>query len=127
MVPEELKYTEEHEWALVYADGTVRIGLTDYAQRQLGEVALVELPNVGDTFAEGETLGHVESTKAVSEIYAPLGGSITAVNDELGESPETVNDDCYGAGWIAEIKPTDTGAVDKLLDAKKYENLIDQD
>ncbi|RJQ81522.1 glycine cleavage system protein GcvH [Pseudonocardiaceae bacterium YIM PH 21723] len=123
MVPEELKYTEEHEWIAQAGEGTVRIGITHYAQEQLGDVVFVQLPDVGDSYASGATLGEVESTKSVSDIYAPLPGEIVARNEALVDTPELINSDPYGDGWLVEIKLEDASAVNGLLDAAKYREL----
>ncbi|MDA8342971.1 MAG: glycine cleavage system protein GcvH [Actinomycetota bacterium] len=121
-VPEELRYSTDHEWVRSDVD-RVRIGITDYAQDALGDVVFVSLPDVGAVVEAGGVLGEVESTKSVSEIYAPVGGEVVAVNGTLGDAPERVNDDPYGAGWYCEIVPADPGAVDGLLDAPAYRAL----
>ena len=126
MVPEGLQYTAEHEWIASSGDeGMVRVGITDFAQEQLGDVVFVQLPTVGDTVASGDSIAEVESTKSVSEIYAPLAGQITAVNDDLSDSPEQVNSDPYGSGWMFELRLTDEGARSELLDAEAYQSVID--
>jgi glycine cleavage system H protein len=123
-VPEELRYSTDHEWAR--ADGDrVRVGITDYAQDALGDVVFVELPTPGATVEAGGMLGEVESTKSVSEIYAPVAGEVVAVNGALADAPETLNSDPYGEGWICEIVPTDPAALDALLDSGGYRQLID--
>jgi len=122
-VPEELRYTGDHEWAAL-VDGRVRVGITDYAQDALGDVVFVDLPAVGEVLEAGGTLGEVESTKSVSEIYAPVGGEVVAVNTALTDAPELLNSDPYGAGWISEIAPSDPAALDDLLDAARYRALI---
>ncbi|MGH3867037.1 MAG: glycine cleavage system protein GcvH [Pseudonocardiaceae bacterium] len=124
MVPEGLRYSPEHEWVVTTAQGTVRLGITDYAQEQLGDIVHVELPGVGDSVALGDPLGEVESTKSVSEVFAPVAGEVVARNDALEDSPELVNYDPYGAGWMIEIKPADTSAMDSLLGAEDYRVLI---
>ena len=124
MVPEELRYSPEHEWVLSSAQGTVRVGITDYAQKQLGDIVHVELLGVGDVVALGDSLGEVESTKSVSEVFAPVAGEVVARNDALEDSPELVNVDPYGEGWLIEIKPADTSAMDSLLGAADYRVLI---
>lgn len=126
MTPEDLKYTEEHEW-LSGTAGTVRVGITDYAQQQLGDVVFVELPEVGRSVGAGDPIGEVESTKSVSEIFAPVAGEITAVNTALDEHPELINSDPYGEGWIIEVAVADAGAVAALLDAKAYQGLTEKD
>ncbi len=127
MVPEELRYTSQHEWVLAGAEGTVRIGITDYAQRQLGDVVYVELPTVGDSVAPGEPVGEVESTKSVSEIFAPVAGEVIACNEALQDNPELVNSDPYGVGWMIEVKLADRSATDSLMDADDYRILIEED
>jgi glycine cleavage system H protein len=117
--PAGLRYTAEHEW--VRADGEVlRVGITSFAQEALGDVVYVSLPTVGDTVAAGDTCGEVESTKSVSDLYAPVSGEVTAVNGALDATPELVNSDPYGEGWMYEIRPADAGAADALLDADAY-------
>jgi glycine cleavage system H protein len=121
-VPDNLKYTAEHEW--VRTDGsTVRVGITDYAQEALGDVVYVSLPEVGATVAKGAAVGEVESTKSVSDIYAPLSGTVTARNDKLDETPELINSDPYGEGWILEIELSDQTETEDLLDAGAYGTL----
>jgi glycine cleavage system H protein len=123
-VPAELRYSSDHEW--VRADGAeVRVGITDYAQEALGDVVFVQLPEVGSTVQAGGELGEVESTKSVSEIYAPVAGEVTEVNLALEDSPELVNSDPYGEGWMVVIAPSDPAAVDALLDAEAYRGLIE--
>lgn len=123
-VPAELRYSSDHEW--VRADGaTVRVGITDYAQEALGDVVFVQLPEVGSTVEAGGELGEVESTKSVSEIYAPVAGEVTEVNLALEDAPELVNGDPYGEGWMVEIAPSDPAALDALLDAEAYRGLIE--
>jgi glycine cleavage system H protein len=123
VTPEELKYTEEHEWVARKEGNTIRVGITEYAQDQLGEVVYVQLPEVGNQVEAGAPAGEVESTKSVSEIYAPVGGEVTAVNEALDEQPELINSDPYGEGWIFEITIEDPDAVDGLLDAEAYQAL----
>ncbi|MDP0501336.1 MAG: glycine cleavage system protein GcvH [Verrucomicrobiota bacterium JB022] len=119
-IPAELKYTKEHEWLQLLDDGTARIGITDYAQQSLGDVTFVELPNVGDTFAKGETFGVVESVKAASDLYMPIAGEIVAVNEDLADAPERLNDTPYEDGWIIQVKLEDPNEVEDLLDAGAY-------
>ncbi|MEJ2858109.1 MULTISPECIES: glycine cleavage system protein GcvH [unclassified Saccharothrix] len=126
VIPEELKYTEEHEWVLRTGEDTVRVGITDYAQEQLGEVVFVQLPELGEQVGAGQTLGEVESTKSVSDIYAPLAGEVVARNDSLDQQPDLVNSDPYGEGWIVELRLTDPAAVDDLLDAAAYQEIAEQ-
>ena len=119
--PQDLRYTAEHEWVRSADDGTVRIGITSFAQDSLGDVVYVSLPTVGDTVAAGDACGEVESTKSVSDLYAPLAGEVTAVNASLDATPELVNTDPYGEGWMYELRPTDAAAVDALLDPAAYQ------
>jgi len=123
VVPEDLRYTPDHEWARV-VDGKVRVGITDYAQDALGDVVFVSLPELGSKVSEGAVLGEVESTKSVSEIYAPVAGEVVAVNTTLADAPEKLNSDPYGEGWLCEISPDDAAATGHLLDAKEYGELI---
>ena len=122
-MPDDLRYSSDHEW--VRAEGaTVRVGITDYAQDALGDVVYVEVPEVGAEVGAGDKVSEVESTKSVSDIYAPVAGKVVEVNDELANAPERLNDDPYGDGWICVIEPSDAGAVDGLLDAAAYRELI---
>jgi glycine cleavage system H protein len=121
--PADLKYTAEHEWA--QADGTdVRVGITDFAQEALGDIVYVSLPEVGAELEAGQVLGEVESTKSVSDVYAPVAGTVVARNDALDSRPELVNADPYGEGWLVLIKVTDPAAVDGLMDAETYEKSL---
>ncbi len=117
-LPEDIRYTNDHEWAKVTGD-TMKIGVSDYAQDQMGDIVFVELPEVGATFGEGDEFGTLESVKAVSELYAPIAGEIVAVNEALEDAPELLNQDPYG-GWIIEIKPDNAGDIEKLLDRDAY-------
>lgn len=121
-VPEDLRYTADHEWARLQ-DGAVRVGITDFAQDALGDVVFVQLPKVGTRVEKGAVLGEVESTKSVSEIYAPVPGEVLAVNTELDNAPELLNADPYGQGWICEIRPDDSAALEGLLAASAYAEL----
>ena len=121
-LPDDIRYTEEHEWARLSGD-TARIGVSDYAQDQLGDIVFVELPAVGDTIARGEVFGTLESVKAVSELYLPLSGEVVAVNTALTDAPELINQDPYAA-WIIEVRPTDAGEYDQLLSAAAYLDLL---
>lgn len=123
-VPDELRYSSDHEWVKAEG-GTVRIGITDYAQDALGDVVFVELPEVGATVAAGDAMGEVESTKSVSDVYAPVAGTVVEVNAELADAPERLNDDPYGEGWICVVEPADPTALDGLLDAAGYRALIE--
>ena len=121
--PTQYRYTKEHEW--VELDGKrAKVGITDHAQSELGDVVFVELPAVGTTINRGDTLGTVESVKAVSDVFAPLGGKIVEVNSELEASPETINADPQGAGWLVVLEVSDPSEVDVLLDAAAYERII---
>ncbi|RLK59427.1 glycine cleavage system protein GcvH [Actinokineospora cianjurensis] len=121
MIPEELRYTDEHEWVATKADDLVRVGITEYAQQQLGDVVFVQLPELGDRVEAGASIGEVESTKSVSDLYAPLTGEVVAVNDAAVEQPDLLNDDPYGEGWLFEIRVDDPDALDALLDADAYQ------
>ena len=122
-VPQHLRYSNDHEWVSV--DGTTaRIGITDYAQDALGDVVYVQVPSVGGAVGSGDSFGEVESTKSVSDVYAPVSGTVVAVNDTLDGSPETLNADPYGNGWLCEIEMSDPSEVDALLDAAGYQALI---
>ena len=127
MVPDDLRYTAEHEWVLLNAEGTVRIGVTDYAQKQLGDVVYIQLPRLGDSVAAGQPVGEIESTKSVSDVFAPVEGEIVARNEALEDSPDLVNSDPYGAGWMIEVKPAQPAAVDSLMIAEEYRALIGED
>ena len=123
--PDDLRYTSDHEWVKDQGDGVARIGITSYAQDALGDVVYVSLPTVGDAVAVGDSVGEVESTKSVSDIYAPLAGEITAVNDSLDATPELINSDSYGEGWMYELRIADSAALDELLDAEAYQAQLD--
>jgi glycine cleavage system H protein len=122
-IPEDLRYSTDHEWAVVDGD-VARIGITDYAQDALGDVVYVELPQVGDRVDQGEPFGEVESTKSVSELFAPVSGVVSEVNDELAGAPQRLNEDPYGDGWICAIAFDDAAELDSLLDADGYRDLI---
>ena len=124
-VPQELRYTREHEWAKQDGD-RVRVGITAYAQEQLGDVVFVELPKVGAKVTASKNFGVVESVKAVSDLFAPVSGEVVEVNGELAQKPETVNQDPYGKGWMLLVKPSNKGDWDQLLTAQQYEELIAQ-
>jgi glycine cleavage system H protein len=123
--PEELAYSSEDEWVRKEADRAV-LGVTDYAQDQLGDIVFVELPEPGATIAKGQTFGVIESVKAVSDLYAPISGKVAAVNTELEERPELVNEDCYGGGWIIAISEANAEDLDSLLDAASYRRRVDE-
>ena len=122
-VPKDLKYTREHEWAKQEGD-RVRVGITAYAQEQLGDVVFVELPKVGAKVTASKNFGVVESVKAVSDLFAPVSGDVVEVNAELGQKPETVNLDPYGTGWMLVVKPSNKGEWDQLLTAQQYEEFL---
>ncbi|MFB4392782.1 MULTISPECIES: glycine cleavage system protein GcvH [unclassified Pseudomonas] len=122
-IPADLRFAESHEWARLEADGTVTVGISDHAQEALGDVVFVELAEVGKTFSAGDAAGVVESVKAASDIYAPVGGEVIAVNEELADSPELLNEEPYGS-WIFKLKPSDKTELDKLLDAAGYKAAI---
>jgi glycine cleavage system H protein len=126
VVPDDLKYTDEHEWVARLGEDSVRIGITDFAQTQLGDVVFVQLPAVGERVTAGQAVGEVESTKSVSDINMPVAGEVTGRNDALDDSPELVNSDPYGEGWMIEIKLADPSQVDGLLDAAAYQGLTEQ-
>lgn len=123
MYPEDLKYDREHEWVRVSGD-IATIGISDFAQDQLGEVVYVDLPSVGGAVAAGDSLGEIESVKSVSELFSPVSGEIVEVNSALDDAPETVNGDAYGAGWIMKVKLSDPAEVDALMDAAAYEAFL---
>ena len=122
-VPDDLLYSSDHEW-IRRVEGAVRIGITDYAQDALGDVVYVAIPAVGTVVGAGDSFGEVESTKSVSDIYAPVSGTVTAVNDGLASDPSTLNSDPYGSGWLCEIEPSAPEQLDALLDAAGYDALI---
>jgi glycine cleavage system H protein len=125
--PDDLSYTAEHEWVRTpgEAEGSVRVGITHYAQDALGDIVYVSLPEVGESVTAGQTCGELESTKSVSDIYAPVSGEVVARNDGLDATPELVNSDPYGAGWLFEIAPSDPSATDGLMDAAAYQASLD--
>ena len=122
-IPSDLKYTKDHEWARQQGNAVV-VGVTQHAQESLGDVVYVELPKVGTTITAGKQFGVIESTKAVSELFAPVSGKVVKVNDVLTDKPDTVNADPYGAGWIIEVELSDTKQLDELLSADAYANLL---
>lgn len=121
--PEELRYTEEHEWVATREGTLVRIGITEYAQDQLGDVVFVDLPEVGRQVGAGDVFGEVESTKSVSELFAPVDGEVVAVNGAVADSPELINSDPYGEGWLIEIRLDDPAGLEALLEAEAYDAL----
>lgn len=124
-VPAELLYTEDHEWVQELGDSVVRIGITDYAQDQLGDVVYVELPPVGDAVEREDLVAELESTKSVGEVYAPVAGEIVAVNQALADSPDLINTSPYQDGWLVELQFADGGSLDRLLDAASYRDLTE--
>ncbi|MCX6434186.1 MAG: glycine cleavage system protein GcvH [Actinobacteria bacterium] len=126
MFPDELRYTAEHEWVRATDSGTVVFGITDFAQGSLGDIVYVSLPGVGESLSAGSACGEVESTKSVSDIYAPLAGEVVARNEALDGAPENVNTDAYGAGWMVELRPADPSAMDGLLTAADYRALVEK-
>ena len=122
-IPADLRYAESHEWARLEADGTVTVGISDHAQQALGDVGFVELPEVGTVFGAGDASGVVESVKAASDIYSPVGGEVIAVNDDVRDSPELVNEEVYES-WFFKLKPSNTADLDKLMSAEEYAKAI---
>ena len=125
-VPEELRYSEEHEWVLI-ADGVATIGITDHAQHELGDIVFVELPAVGTVLGKSATLGVVESVKAVSDVYAPIGGTVVTVNERLTANPEILNEDPYGEGWMVKVQVSDGNDVTTLMTAAQYREFVAQE
>ncbi|MFO7724796.1 MAG: glycine cleavage system protein GcvH [Oceanipulchritudo sp.] len=125
LIPENLKYTKDHEWVRVEEDGTLTVGVTDYAQSSLGDVTFVELPELDESFESGDAFGVVESVKAASDLYMPVSGSVVAVNEALAETPETVNSDPYGEAWMLRIKPDNAEDSGELMDAAAYGEIVD--
>jgi len=125
-IPNDLLYTREHEWALV-EDDVLTVGLTDYAQSELGDVVFVELPEVGDTTSQNEAFGTIEAVKTVAEMYSPASGEIVEVNNKLDDEPDLINKDPYGEGWFIKIKLSDKSELDSLMKADEYSNLIKKD
>jgi len=121
--PDDLKYSKEHEWVLVEG-GVATIGITDYAQEQLGDIVFVELPAIGDKVSKEDAFGVVESVKSVNDVYAPISGKVLEVNDDLPENPEMVNDDPYGDGWMIKIELTDAEELDDLMSAEEYKDYV---
>ncbi len=123
-IPSDLRYTAEHEWARPGADNVVRIGITDYAQNSLGDIVFVSVHSLDDTVGVGDTLGEVESTKSVSDLYAPVAGRVVARNEALDDNPELMNSDPYGEGWVAEIEVEDPAVLESLMDAEAYRGTV---
>lgn len=126
-IPEELRYNDSHEWVRQEEDGTVTVGITDHAQAQLGDLVYVELPEPGLSLQANESLGVVESVKAASDIYSPIGGRVVAVNTALADAPEQVNADPYGEGWLVRLAPEDPGEIGALLDSEGYQAMLDSE
>lgn len=124
-VPGDLRYSTEHEWVRVTASGAIRVGITDYAQDALGDVVFIDMPGVGASVSAGSTCGEIESTKSVSEVYTPITGTITSINEALADDPAVLNTDPYGAGWIFEITPSDPSEAAALMDADAYRALTE--
>jgi glycine cleavage system H protein len=124
--PEDLKYTPEHEWVKADGEGPVRVGITDFAQDALGDIVYVQLPDVGSTVRAGDACGELESTKSVSDLFAPVNGTVTAVNEALADQPDLVNSDPYGEGWLLDIDVEDADEVNALMDAETYQGQLDQ-
>jgi glycine cleavage system H protein len=122
-LPDDLRFAEDHEWVRPGGE-TVKIGISDYAQDQLGDIVFVEMPSVGDTFEKGAEFGTVESVKAVSELYIPIGGEVAAINSALEDAPELVNQDPYGEGWIVEVRPTEPGQIEEMMDKDAYLQML---
>lgn len=120
MIPEDLKYTEAHEWVKLVGPGTLRCGVTHFAQNSLGDIVFVSLPEPGKLVAQGESIAEVESTKSVADIFAPVAGTVSARNDVVETSPESINEDPYGAGWLFELNDVDESVLDTLLDSSAY-------
>lgn len=126
MIPEDLRYTSEHEWVRATESGTIIFGITDYAQDALGDIVFVDLPPMDSVIEAGASCGEVESTKSVSDIYAPVSGVVVACNDALRNNPEVINSQPYGEGWLLEVRPSGEIALDNLLDAAGYSDLVAQ-
>jgi glycine cleavage system H protein len=126
-VPDDLRYSKDHEWVRDNGDGTVTVGITDHAQAALGDLVFVEVPEAGRQIAAGDACAVVESVKAASDVYSPLAGEVTAINEALGDAPESINDDPYGEGWIYQMRPSDPAAIAALMDAAAYRALIESE
>jgi glycine cleavage system H protein len=124
-LPNTLRYTKDHEWARLNKDGTITVGITAHAVEQLGDITAVSLPELGSSIAAGDRFGDVDSVKAVSDLYAPLGGEVVEINKALDDEPEVINDDPYERGWMIRVRPSDERDFDKLLDAAAYKKLLD--
>jgi glycine cleavage system H protein len=126
-IPTELRYTKSHEWVRLNDDGTLTVGITDHAQHLLGDLVFIETPEVEDTFSAGDDCAVVESVKAASDVYCPVDGEVVEANEQLADSPEILNNDPFGDGWIFTIRPEDEGAYDELMDSDAYAELIAED
>lgn len=126
-VPQDLRYTREHEWARLEDDGRITIGITDFAQEQLGDVVFLDLPDIDEAVESGETLGEIESTKSVSDLYSPITGSVVELNGETKDNPAAVNQDPYGEGWLLVIDPTDKTEFDGLMTPEEYEGFLEEE
>lgn len=124
-IPGDLKFLKSHEWARMEDNGRVTIGISEHAQSLLGDLVYVELPSVGDTVKQGTACAVVESVKAASDVYSPVSGTVVAVNDALGDKPETINEDAYGEGWIFAVKPDDAAELDEMIDPDDYAAMIE--
>jgi glycine cleavage system H protein len=123
-LPNELRYTKSHEWVRTETDGSVTVGITDHAQELLGDMVFIELPETEANYTAGEECAVVESVKAASDVYSPITGEVTAINEELADAPETINQDAFDSGWMFKMRPEDAGEVDELMDAEAYGDLI---
>ncbi len=126
-IPGDLKFLKSHEWARMEDNGRVTIGISEHAQGLLGDLVYVELPSVGDTVKQGTACAVVESVKAASDVYSPVSGTVVAVNDALGDKPETINEDAYGEGWILAVQPDDAAELDEMLDPDDYAAMIEDE
>ncbi len=125
-IPSDLRYAESHEWVSQEEEGVVKVGISDHAQEQLGDLVFVELPEEGASFSRGDACAVVESVKAASDIYCPVSGEVTVVNEALADTPEIVNNDCYGDGWLFSVRLDDPGELDDLMDADAYREHLDE-
>lgn len=123
--PEDLKYSKEHEWAIKLDNGNIRIGITDFAQKALGDIVYVDIPEAGTDLEGGQTFGSIESVKAVSDIYSPLDGEISVVNEKLVDDPGVINTDPYGDGWLVEVEPSDAAQYEEMMDEKSYAEYLE--
>ena len=126
-IPNELKYTKSHEWVRLESDGSATVGITDHAQQLLGDLVFIELPEEGATYATGDDCAVVESVKAASDVYSPIAGEIVAVNENLTDAPETVNQDPYDTGWLFKLTPEDEGEIEDLMDAEAYGEFVESE